>query len=44
MGPDFEIVKVLTELLDELDIGDYEVIHAGWSVFSLIVLVMLNFI
>lgn len=25
MGPDFEIVKVLTELLDELDIGDYEV-------------------
>ncbi|EPS73445.1 hypothetical protein M569_01311, partial [Genlisea aurea] len=25
MGPDFEVVKVLTELLDELDIGDYEV-------------------
>ncbi|KAJ6297195.1 hypothetical protein OIU78_022844, partial [Salix suchowensis] len=25
MGPDFEIVKVLTELLDELNIGDYEV-------------------
>ncbi|CAK7328837.1 unnamed protein product [Dovyalis caffra] len=25
MGPDFEIVKILTELLDELDIGDYEV-------------------
>ena len=44
MGPDFEIVKVLTELLDELDIGDYEVIHAGWSIFSLIVLVILNFI
>lgn len=29
MGPDFEIVKILTELLDELDIGDYEVILAG---------------
>ncbi|KAL8532721.1 hypothetical protein ACS0TY_009074 [Phlomoides rotata] len=25
MGPDFEIIKILTELLDELDIGDYEV-------------------
>ena len=25
MGPDFEIVKILTELLDELQIGDYEV-------------------
>lgn len=25
MGPDAEVVKVLTELLDELDIGDYEV-------------------
>ncbi|XP_010549872.1 PREDICTED: histidine--tRNA ligase, cytoplasmic [Tarenaya hassleriana] len=25
MGPDFEIVKILTELLDELNIGDYEV-------------------
>ncbi|KAJ8771364.1 hypothetical protein K2173_026541 [Erythroxylum novogranatense] len=25
MGPDFEIVRILTELLDELDIGDYEV-------------------
>ncbi|XP_010485605.1 PREDICTED: histidine--tRNA ligase, cytoplasmic [Camelina sativa] len=25
MGPDFEIVKILTELLDELEIGDYEV-------------------
>uniref|UniRef100_A0A7N0ZZC4 Histidine--tRNA ligase, cytoplasmic n=1 Tax=Kalanchoe fedtschenkoi TaxID=63787 RepID=A0A7N0ZZC4_KALFE len=25
MGPDFEIVKILTELLDELDIGEYEV-------------------
>ncbi|CAM8980192.1 unnamed protein product [Rhodiola kirilowii] len=25
MGPDFEIVKILTELLDELDIGDFEV-------------------
>ncbi|KAL9663616.1 hypothetical protein QQ045_019007 [Rhodiola kirilowii] len=25
MGPDFEVVKILTELLDELDIGDYEV-------------------
>ncbi|KAK9089504.1 hypothetical protein Scep_028586 [Stephania cephalantha] len=25
MGPDFEVVKILTELLDELDIGDYEI-------------------
>ncbi|KAL6996124.1 histidine--tRNA ligase [Sarracenia purpurea var. burkii] len=25
MGPDFEVLKVLTELLDELSIGDYEV-------------------
>lgn len=25
MGPDFEVVKILTELLNELDIGDYEV-------------------
>ncbi|VFQ65568.1 unnamed protein product [Cuscuta campestris] len=25
MGPDFEVIKVLTELLNELDIGDYEV-------------------
>uniref|UniRef100_A0A1J3CY97 Histidine--tRNA ligase, cytoplasmic n=1 Tax=Noccaea caerulescens TaxID=107243 RepID=A0A1J3CY97_NOCCA len=25
MGPDFEIVKIMTELLDELQIGDYEV-------------------
>lgn len=25
MVPDFEVIKVLTELLDELDIGDYEV-------------------
>lgn len=25
MGPDFEAVYVLTELLDELNIGDYEV-------------------
>ncbi|XAR74062.1 Histidine--tRNA ligase [Bertholletia excelsa] len=25
MGPDFEVVKVMTELLDELQIGDYEV-------------------
>ncbi|PIA34402.1 hypothetical protein AQUCO_03800190v1 [Aquilegia coerulea] len=25
MGPDFEVVKVLTELLDELKIGDYEI-------------------
>ncbi|BFI32524.1 histidyl-tRNA synthetase [Marchantia polymorpha subsp. ruderalis] len=25
MVPDFEVLKVLTELLDELDIGDYEV-------------------
>lgn len=25
MGPDFEVIKILTELLDELDIGDYEV-------------------
>ncbi|XP_050216768.1 histidine--tRNA ligase, cytoplasmic [Mercurialis annua] len=25
MGPDFEIVKILTELLDELNIGEYKV-------------------
>jgi hypothetical protein len=25
MVPDFEVLKVLTELLDELDIGDYQV-------------------
>ncbi|KAI3968609.1 hypothetical protein MKW92_028139 [Papaver armeniacum] len=25
MGPDFEVVKVLTELLDELNIGEYEI-------------------
>lgn len=25
MGPDFEVVKILTELLNELDIGDYEI-------------------
>ncbi|KAH6824353.1 Class II aaRS and biotin synthetases superfamily protein [Perilla frutescens var. hirtella] len=25
MGPDFEVIKILTELLDELGIGDYEV-------------------
>lgn len=25
MGPDFEVVRILTELLDELDVGDYEV-------------------
>ncbi|RVW82931.1 Histidine--tRNA ligase, cytoplasmic [Vitis vinifera] len=24
MGPDFEVIKILTELLDELNIGDYE--------------------
>ncbi|KAI4313727.1 hypothetical protein L6164_026683 [Bauhinia variegata] len=25
MGPDFEVVKILTELLNELNIGDYEI-------------------
>ncbi|CAI9095769.1 OLC1v1031777C3 [Oldenlandia corymbosa var. corymbosa] len=25
MGPDFEVIKILTELLNELNIGDYEV-------------------
>ncbi|XP_044510864.1 histidine--tRNA ligase, cytoplasmic-like [Mangifera indica] len=25
MGPDFEVIKILTELLEELDIGDYEI-------------------
>ncbi|KAG6719500.1 hypothetical protein I3842_03G009000 [Carya illinoinensis] len=25
MGPDFEVVKILTELLDEINIGDYEI-------------------
>ncbi|PQQ09550.1 histidine--tRNA ligase cytoplasmic [Prunus yedoensis var. nudiflora] len=32
MGPDFEVIKILTELLDELDIGDYEVEEKGLSV------------
>ncbi|VVB06308.1 unnamed protein product [Arabis nemorensis] len=31
MGPDFEVVKILTELLDELQIGDYEVEEKGLS-------------
>lgn len=26
MGPDFEVIKILTELLEELGIEDYEVI------------------
>ncbi|KAL0555789.1 hypothetical protein IC582_004287 [Cucumis melo] len=25
MGPDFEVIKILTELLDELNIGEYEI-------------------
>ncbi|XP_030474691.2 histidine--tRNA ligase, cytoplasmic-like [Syzygium oleosum] len=25
MGPDFEVIKILTELLDKLNIGDYEI-------------------
>lgn len=25
MGPDFEVLRILTELLNELDIGEYEV-------------------
>lgn len=25
MGPDFEVIKILTELLDKLNLGDYEV-------------------
>ena len=38
MGPDFEIIKILTELLDELNIGEYEVpalpyVHVFISVF-----------
>lgn len=28
MVPDSEVLKVLTELLDELDIGDFEVRHS----------------
>ncbi|KAF3440393.1 hypothetical protein FNV43_RR18677 [Rhamnella rubrinervis] len=32
MWPDFEIVKILTELLDELSIGDYEVEEKGLSI------------
>ena len=43
MGPDFEVIKILTELLDELNIGDYEVtvvldLHNHVSVF-----IFLNF-
>lgn len=42
MGPDFEVVKILTELLDKLEIGDYVVITLAqsldipWFVFSLL--------
>jgi histidyl-tRNA synthetase len=25
MAPDFEVVRILTELLEELEIGDFEV-------------------
>ncbi|RZC80272.1 hypothetical protein C5167_042847 [Papaver somniferum] len=31
MGPDFEVVKPLTELLDALNIGDYEVLNKIWK-------------
>lgn len=42
MGPDFEVVKILTELLDKLEIGDYVVttlsqsLDISWFVFSLL--------
>lgn len=39
MGPDFEILKILTELLDELDIGDFEVILASCFYLYLVALV-----
>lgn len=29
MGPDFEVIKILTELLNELDIGDFEVLSSS---------------
>lgn len=29
MGPDFEVIKILTELLNELDIGDFEVLASS---------------
>ena len=32
MGPDSEVVLVLTELLDELNIGDYEVVFCTASI------------
>ncbi|XP_062073166.1 histidine--tRNA ligase, cytoplasmic isoform X2 [Humulus lupulus] len=32
MGPDFEIIKILTELLDELEIGKYEVEEKGLTI------------
>ncbi|RHN57717.1 putative histidine--tRNA ligase [Medicago truncatula] len=31
MAPDFEVVRILTELLDELNIGDFEVEEKGLS-------------
>ncbi|ESQ50123.1 hypothetical protein EUTSA_v10001912mg [Eutrema salsugineum] len=34
MGPDFEIVKIMTELLDELQIGDYEVKLSNRKLFD----------
>ena len=33
MSPDFEVVRILTELLDELDIGEYEVICYSLKTF-----------
>jgi len=36
MVPDAEVLKVLTELLDELDIGDFEVGNAGQPAHSVI--------
>lgn len=38
-GPDFEILKILTELLDELDIGNFEVILASCFYLYLVALV-----
>ena len=41
MEPDFEVIRVLTELLDELDIGDYEVLISNhW--WDLLMYIMIN--
>lgn len=43
MGPDFEVVKILTELLDKLEIGDYVVIITSlYLQVTLILLVLFS--